>query len=361
MLFIILFFCISIIPLQSNFLGGGIDNYLNNPTLFSWVNFDGEHYFSIAMFGYRPLTYFYFPVYPQLIKILSQISTPTLINFAISGLLISNASFLVALFGLYKLLKFDFKDNITLLTIVFLIVFPTSFYFGSYYTESLFLALSVWAIYFVRKSNFLAAGILSLIASATRVVGVSLFFVLLIEYFQLKKDKKISKDLLFVFLAPLGLLIYMYFLNLKTGDPLEFLHSVSIFGPQRSASFILLPQVFYRYVFKIIPSINYNYFPVVFTTFLEFGTASLFVILLIYSFFKLRLSYSVYFALTFLIPTLSGSFSSLPRYVLVCFPAFIILSHMFQKKKKFIKPYLIFNLVLLIVASSLFLRGYWIS
>ncbi|MGB6882196.1 MAG: hypothetical protein WBD86_02760, partial [Microgenomates group bacterium] len=64
LLFLFLFLAIGIVPLQQNFLGGGLSSYLRSPYLWAWGNFDGEHYLSIAFKGYQPLTYFFFPVYP---------------------------------------------------------------------------------------------------------------------------------------------------------------------------------------------------------------------------------------------------------------------------------------------------------
>jgi len=123
-----------------------------------------------------------------------------------------------------------------------------------------------------------------------------------------------------------------------------------------------LPQVFYRYIFKIIPNLNYSYMPVVFTTAMEFVVSSAFLGLAIYSFFKLNIGYSIYLTLGYIVSTISGSFSSLPRYVLVLFPAFIIVSIWLEKLPKVWKTVvLVILFVLLAISQSLFFRGYWIS
>jgi hypothetical protein len=79
-LFIFLFLAFRYLPLQNNFLGGGTANYLAKPYLWSWLNFDGEHYLSIVYQGYLPLTYFYFPLFPIVAKAFS-----FLLKFLISG------------------------------------------------------------------------------------------------------------------------------------------------------------------------------------------------------------------------------------------------------------------------------------
>jgi len=76
----------------------------------------------------------------------------------------------------------------------------------------------------------------------------------------------------------------------------------------------------------------------------------------------MRLSYAVYLALGFIVPTLSGSFSSFPRYSLVLFPGFILGATYLAKAPRFLQV-LVFSLlfVLLSIATAMFTRGYWIA
>jgi hypothetical protein len=117
-LFIFLFLAISIVPLQMNFLGGGLESYLAKPYLWAWANFDGEHYLSIAFRGYQALTYFYFPLYPLLIGFILKVFSPSFLSFAFSGLLISHAAFLIGIIGLVRLVRIDYKKEVASLTIL---------------------------------------------------------------------------------------------------------------------------------------------------------------------------------------------------------------------------------------------------
>lgn len=364
-LFLIVFVSVKYVPLQNNFLGGGIAEYTKNPYLWSWFNFDGEHYLSIIREGYRPLTYFFFPGFPLLIKYVAGLFAGSMYSYAVLGLTISNAIFVMALIGFWKLITIDYDEKIAKIAVVLLLVFPTSFYFASFYTEALFLTTVVWSMYFVRRGYFAFSGVLGGLSSLTRVIGVSMFPSLLLEsLFPNGKFKKINitPKLIYTFLTPLGILLYMYYLWRVTGDPLNFLHTVGIFGDQRSSSFVILPQVFYRYVFKIIPNLNFAYFPSLFTTLMEFFVSLLFLVISVLSFYKLRLSYSVYILLGYLIPTLSGSFSSIPRYVVVLFPAFIFISLWLRNKSLFIKTTVYgLSVICLVISTMMFVRGYWIS
>lgn len=364
LLYVFLVLALQIVPLQLNFLGGGLSNYLHEPYLWAWANFDGEHYISIANHGYEPLTYFYFPVFPLLVGIVAKLFNASHINYIVSGLVVSNLAFLIGLKGFLELIKLDYEEKVLWNSVILLILFPTSFFFGSFYTEGIFFAFTVWSFYFARKGKWINAGILGALATATRITGLALVPALMVEaWLSAKNNNKIDKNIIIgLTMIPFGLLIYMYYLYRATGDPINFLHTVNIFGQQRTSVFVFLPQVFYRYLFKILPNLNYNFFPVVFTTYLEFISALLFLAGVIILFIKSRLSYALYALTAYVIPTLSGSFSSLPRYVLIIFPVFILLGQIVSRLPLKIRLILYSLLMItLSIAASLFVRGYWIS
>lgn len=363
-LFLTLLTAVSFIPLAFNdrFLGGGPVTFHLSPSLFSWANFDGEHYLSIAIYGYKSLEQAFFPVFPFLIsffgKPFSDTIQTSLINYTIIGLLISNASFLLALFYLFELIKIDYSKKIAFLTIILLISFPTSFYFGALYNESLFLLLSVLAFSQSRKGNWFLASIFGFIASGTRVFGILLLPALLIEAYQSKEK---SYKILWVFLIPLGLILYMAYQYFTIGDPLAFYHFQKNVGEQHQSGIILPPQVFYRY-FKMLLTFE-GFKPIYQTIILEFFIGTVFFVLPIYGYIKkVRTSYIVYSLLGFLLPTIQGSFSSLPRYVLVLFPSFIILSIWIDKLPSKVKiGFILCSMILLAIEAALFFRVYWVA
>jgi len=362
-LFLILFLAVKFVPLQTNFLGGGLGNYLKNPYFWSWGNFDGEHYTLIAMRGYGFGERAFFPLYPILINLIGRIFGGSLSSFYFSGILISLISFFAALIGFYKLVKIDFSEKIAKISIIILLLFPTSFYFAGIYTESLFFVLAVWSLYFARRGRWYLATSLGVLLTATRFVGLIIFPVIIIEWFlQNRKKKNFLKLFPFQTLAiPAGLLVYMTYLQRTIHNALAFYSDLSIFGQQRSSHLITLPQVYYRYVFEILPSLHTAFFPVIFTSIFEFTIGVVYLAISLFSFFKIRLSYATFLFLGYLIPTFSGSFSSLPRYVLVLFPAFLLFGILGAKSKTFLFIFGGISFILLIISFSLFARGYWIS
>ncbi len=364
LLILISLLAIQFIPLgyTDRFLGGGPENFKLAPELFSWANFDGEHYLSIAIFGYKGLQQAFFPVYPLLIsffaKPFSQGLLSSLINSTIVGLIISNTMFLIALLFLYDLIKIDFSKKIAFLVITLIVLFPTSFFFGALYNESLFLLLTVLSFYNARKGKWFLASFFGMIASATRIFGVLLLPALLIEVY-LQKEK-ISRSF-WLILIPLGLGAYMMYQYLTIGDPLAFYHIQPLVGEQRQSNLVVLPQVYFRYIKMIFTLDLHN--PIYQTILLEFIVGIAFFILPIYGYFKkIRLSYLFYGFVGFLITTVQGSFSSVPRYVLVFFPSFIVLALWLNQFPKILRIIFFLMLgVLLIVETMLFLRGYWVA
>lgn len=362
-LIFVLFFSIKYIPLANldRYLGGGSVNFKLSPELFSWANFDGEHYLSISIFGYKALEQAFFPVYPLIIsffaKFFSQDLLSLLINSTIAGLIISHASFIIALLYLYDLIRIDFPKKIALLVIFSLLAFPTSFYFGTVYNESLFLLLSVLAFLHARKGNWLRASVFGMVASSTRIFGVLLFPAFLIEAY-LQKN---YKGVFWLLLIPLGLGLYMYYQYITVGDALAFYHVQPLVGEQRQSTLVFLPQVYFRYM-KMLSSLS-PLSPLYQTILLEGICGIVFFLLPIYGYFKkIRLSYLFYAFVGFMITSVQGSFSSVPRYVLVFFPSFIALSLHLDRLPRLLKvSFFLISIIFLMLETALFLRGYWVA
>lgn len=358
LLFLVAVASFELIPLYStHLLGGGIDFYLTKHYIFPWANFDGEHFMALAQFGYQEYTQAFFPLYPWIISLSNNIPGDRLVILAKTGLLLSSVSFLAALAFFYKLLRIDYTSRFSLGVIFLLLAFPTSFYFDALYSESLFLMLICAAFYFFRTKHYFWASMLGFLACTTRVFGVLIFISFLIDLFVYKIPFKKS---FWIILIPLGLVSYMAYLYYSVGDPLAFYNLQLIVGEQHERGVVLFPQIIYRYV-KIL--FNSDLTPLLTTVILELIAGILFFALPIVGYFKkIRLSYLFFAFFGYLLPTIQGSFSSLPRYVLVLFPSFIVLALMLKPLPKSIKILLgILSVFLLLIETAFFIRGYWVA
>jgi hypothetical protein len=324
-----------------------------SPLFWSWANFDGVHYIGIAEKSYfAQFTQAFFPLYPLLIRALNQLVHNSILN----GLIISNVTFLGSLWLLYKLARLDLSTAAAKRTLIFLLVFPTSFFFASLYTESLFLLVTLASFYAARRRRWLLAGVCGALAAATRILGVLLIPALLIEYLSWPKRSRWGWWTLL--LPAAGLLLYMYYLNVSFHDPLYFLHAQPAFGAGRSGDkIILLYQVFWRYLKMLltVPVTTLVYYTVA----QEFTAALVFLCLSLLAFKFTRRSYAVFGILAYILPTLTGTFSSMPRYVLIIFPAFMLLGRIQSRPIRY-ALYAI-SLALLALNVVLFTRGYWVA
>lgn len=347
------------VPQRTGFLG---------PSL--WANFDGVHYLSVAQNGYMRLQEAFFPLYPFLIRLLAK--TIFFDNYLWAGLFISHLTFFAALVIFYKLVESKFSEKMARIAVLGLLVFPTSFFFGAVYTESLFLMLVLASFYAVKKEKWLFAGILGGLASATRLVGIFLLPALLWQFFSTPKKQlnnlttrlpaRRVKQLIhlgWLFLIPAGLLSYMWYLNNLVGDPLAFIHDQPAFGAQRTGGeIILLPQVYWRYlkIFLTTPLANYDFW----IALLEFFIFNLMLLSLWWAWKrKINPSYLIFSFLALVGPTLTGTFSSIPRYSVVLFPIFI--GYGLIKNKGIKISLFLLSFFLLIILAILFTRGFFVA
>lgn len=327
------------------------------------ANFDGVHYLTISEKGYlgTELIQAFFPLYPMLISI----SNYFFHNHLISGLVVSHFFALLSFYSFYYLVRMDFDKKIAFNTIVVFAFFVTSFYLRSFYGESLFLTLVFTSFIAARKKHYLLAGILGGLASATRIVGIFIYPSLLLLIFI--KDKKNLKAYLQVSLSVLGLLSYMVYLQWQFNDPLYFLHLQEKFGANRQADLVLFPQVIYRYL-RILATVRpidlkyYAYLQEFLLSLIALGTLVVASWQTYQRKIKLNWAYLLFAFGAYFLPTLTGNLSSMPRYILVCFPFFIYLSIVLNKKSaryKFV--YLTISLIFLIINLLMFSQGYWVA
>ncbi len=230
------------------------------------ANFDGIHYLLIAHRGYGQWEQAFFPLYPLLIKYL----TPVFNNGLLAGLVISNISFFLGIIFFLKLLKYEILDT-KYWILIFLLSFPTSFFFGAVYTEGLFFLLFVSTLYFLKKEKYLLVVLLAVLASLTKLIGVFLVIPITLHFLSLRVPIKSGRSnlkkrslrrlrlLAMTIISPfIGLGIYCLYLWQSTGDPFFFLTSQPVFGANRSTHLIFLPQVVWRYV-KIFITASHNF------------------------------------------------------------------------------------------------------
>ncbi len=340
-------------PYKETLPSYGLPHFLS-----SLANFDGLHYLGIAQNGYQQYQQAFFPLYPILINLLTRATD----NALISGLLISNLSFLASLFVLDKflnLLKIKTKPWLYL----FFLFFPTSFYFSAVYTESLFWFLFLLTLYLFFKKNYLKAIIPAFLVALTRFTGL---FVAIPIFTYLFVNKPKHKSAYLPLFAPfLGLATYCFYLLKTTGDLFYFFHALPSFNTGRQTNLITPPQVIYRYLkIFILADHNFQYWIAV----LEFVVFIFFCLILFLDLKKLLKNWQQNLALLglnlfswahLMLSSFTVTLTSLPRYVLPSLSVFIYLS---QLKNKSLKIFILFIFIALhFLLIGYFSQGYFVS
>ncbi|MCA9370310.1 hypothetical protein KC686_04095, partial [Candidatus Woesebacteria bacterium] len=276
-----------------------------------------------------------------------------------------------------------------------MLLFPTSFFFVAVYTESVFLLLALGACMLLEQKCWLWVAFTLMLASATRIVGVVLTPAMLIGLLSQQVAAGASlrvtpkKAIVAVLSGALGLLSYMLYLWREFGDPLYFFSVQSDFGGDRQESLVLLPQVIWRYM-KMLATADptrFSYYAAVqefvinmLVFFILIMATGVFLQKLLVSrvsgllsrvlaVFDTRLlsqlyvpsSWLVYSWGVFLIPTLTGTFSSMPRYVIVIFPLYVWIAQLLSGKHSLLLLLFLISAIVLFINVVLFTQGYWVA
>jgi hypothetical protein len=181
--------------------------HLGNLLLASAIRWDALAYLSIARDGYRSSTTVFYPGYPAAMAGLGWLIS----SDVAAGLLISLSCFTVGLWLLHRLTERELNRQAADATILLLAFAPLSLFFTALYTESLFFALSVGAIYAARRERWWQAGLLTALASVTRVTGILLLVP--VGLWQLHRYRRVHPQMAWLLAAPAALAAFMVYLH----------------------------------------------------------------------------------------------------------------------------------------------------
>ena len=289
-----------------------------------FLHIDSGYYLNIAQLGYTPDKHLvFYPGYPVLIRLL---------NFAVGDYLIS-ALILSALFYalsacmLYKLLLLDFPKESALRGVKYLAILPGAFFFAAPMTESLFLFLSISALYLARREKWFPACLLAAYSAFTRSLGVLVFAPL---FFEAVKEKNV-KHVIMCFIVPLGTLAFL-FINYKvTGDAFAF---SKIEEEQWSQSLGFFFDTTAFQVDNALADVQQPWFTSALGLWFP-NVAWCFAALLLFVFAakELRPSYTVWFIVYYVFAIGATYLISAPRYLIACAPVYPALTLVAKNKK----------------------------
>lgn len=300
-----------------------------------WAKSDAPHYIGIAKYWYRTVGdprfhIVFFPLFP----ILMAAFAPMFGYFA-SGMFTSNVCLLAACYFLCKLALLEgMGEKEARRTVVFLLVFPATFFCSAPFSESLFLLLSVLVLYCARRGKFIYAGIFGMLAAFTRSLGVLLAVPIFIEAVCLGlpggvRDltwKTFWKRVWPVILVPIGTFAYLLINKLVTGDWFRFLYYQKTHWYQEFGSFFNTV----RYLTE--NSLNWDA-----ATAWTLGVPQLIsifaaLLLMIAGARRIRPTYSAYSLVYFFAAIAPTWLLSGPRYIMAMLPIYFVMAKLTKKK-----------------------------
>ena len=240
---VIYFASVFIYMVQSDFLSHATVFSLND-FLNLWNKSDARHYLDLAEKGYAACTevtewsgreehlfLVFFPLYPWFIRFVHLFVN----NYAVAALAVSIISFCIGCVFFYGAVKEEYGTSIAEKSLTLLLLYPFSFFFGGIMTESLFFCLISAGFFYIRRHKWPVVGLIGILASLCRIQGVILLGVGMVEFLVSSqpirmihekqfKDflKRFFSEAVWLFLIPIGSLLYLWLNYQITGNAFQF-------------------------------------------------------------------------------------------------------------------------------------------
>lgn len=258
----------------------------------------------------------------------------------------------------YRLALLDLPRDVAKYSVLALLLFPSSFFLFIAYPESPFLLLAVGAFWAARRGHWALAGLLAALASGLRITGVLLAPALLLEYLYAAgwRWRAIRADILWLALAPSGMVAYMGYLAYEFGNPLRFYTAQSVqFDRTVGASGLQ------RLIDDIKLLLSSADFETGLPIFLGLVALALFAAALpLMVRLRIRISYLAFAVLSIAAPLATGRPDSMNRYILAAFPIFFVMGH-FSSRFVALRPLGAIFVALIALSAVRFASYYWVG
>lgn len=311
-------------------------------------------------YGFR-----HWPLFPLLIRCVSGLG----VDPVLAGVLLSNC--LTLLYGvlLYFLVRLDFSPKAAVFALLFSQFHPGGYALSAVFNESLFLALAAGAMLAARRERWWLAGLCGLSAATARIDGALLIVPLAYEWMteQARKNEgavNFSRVLglqnigrgfrgflqwpgvWWSFLIPAGTALVILYFRSITGDALIWtkVHEVNVYG-HVNWPWLMMAETFRKGAHVWMK---------------ELPLHALLLVVLIWSFRKVRGTYWVWMLVFFLYQVSNANHSYL-RYQVQGLPLFVALAALAEERECLALILLALFVGGFGVFGAMFVNGYWVA
>ena len=311
-----------------------------------WSAWDSSWYYFIADIGYLATppdrqfsVWAFFPFYSWVTRAVAAVVGDTYV----AALLVSNVSLLIGAWVFYKLVEHHHGDAMARKAVLFLFLFPTGYVLSCLMTEGLFFALTVGAWYCARQHNWFLAGLLGMASTTTRLVGLLMAPLLALEYLRQRQWHltRVRPDALWIGLVPIGLVVFMAACYTLTGNPLKFVDAQNEWGSRANPLWTLWWSLEMAWYGGFSPyggflGVGYGALAAIAAAgVLLWGRKQTGTLLCLWSLAQILISLASHIR----------SAQSMPRYLAVIFPLFMILASLRTKSVAFVITVVVLSLL----------------
>lgn len=239
-----------------------------------------------------------------------------------AGVLISNLCLFAAVVLLLRLADEKVSETVSNCGAVAMMIYPCAFVLSGVYSESLYLMCTLAAFYSAGARRWLLAGLFGFAAAFTRFTGAVLIIPLALEYFMNRRREESAAKALWLLLIPSATVLFFAYLGFKTGS----------FANYFNAQLHWQKNVDWPWVglgWELIP---WFWAPVRLINLLNVGCIVFAALLCRPVWRRYGATWGAYMLLGVLIPACSSRWIGMPRYMLVLFPAFIVLADIIKNR-----------------------------
>lgn len=307
-----------------------------------WQRFDANWYITVAENGYGGIAGddHYPPLFPVLLRLLQPIFGSTFL----AGLFISHATTLYAIKLLYDTFAQWGGNLLAGRSTLLVLIYPTSFFLFSVYTESLFLVTALLALQQMGKRSWAWSGFWIFCAILTRLQGAALILPMLFLMWQDRPFLRRPAHWFGLALPAAGGLFYLFLRSRQITDgTIPFVES-------DWHARLVPPWQTYGYAIETLLSGSATFIDT-----LNWVILTLMIILLIAGWRRIPFEYNLFSAFSLLIILIriveTQPLISMSRYSLTLFPSFFVLGMAAEN------PWLRRSIVYLFIPLNLYLSG----
>ncbi len=329
--------------------------FAGRPWLEGWVQWDAGWYHSIAERGYtyvpgRQSAVAFFPAYPLAMRLGRALVGDSLL----AGILVTLGAGLALAALFWSWLRERLSTPAAWTALALFLLYPYAYYlFGAVYADALFVAAVLGAFVLLDRGHPWWAGLVGALATAARPVGLVVVVGLVLR--AVERRGGIRWPDAGVLLSVAGLVAYCVYLADRFGDPFLFAEVEQYWGQGAG------PRTWFKLEF--FEGVTRFGDPPAWVAYVSHPVVTLAALALVPLVFRrFGWGYGVYCLLVVALPALSTKdFFGMGRYVLAAFPCFAVAGELLVARPRLRAAALVLSGAALVVTTSLFARGSYIS